>query len=241
MVLALPRLLGTAWASAGRQSRPARPGLGRRRRARVVAAARWLAMVAVAFPILATAVDPGPAARAGRRLTLGGAPAGGPSAAALAGLLAAGAGRRPGLPVVAAARALPADPALRGRHADRRPSPRRARRRAGAACAPGLRPDHHRLARRRRRARPRRARSSRSCWSRATGRAGARDRRRRRRRRRGSATATAPGSRGSSRSTSPLRARRGRQPGDGGQHHATAPSSTTWPSRWSGSTTTPRR
>ena len=164
MVVTLPRILGTAWASLGKQSTLLGRAWGDADLLEV--AARAVAILAVTFPILATAVILTRLVRSVVRSVL--APHPGQAAAPRCGRPGGRrAGRRPGLGLVAAPGHLPSDPALRGRHAP-----------AGRAGAAGRRPPARRPVWSRAsaarwspagptatRAPPASTRSSRWCWS----------------------------------------------------------------------------
>ena len=219
-------------------------------------AARCIAIVAVAFPILATAVILFRLVRkivgSTWRRTRG--PSGTPRAGRPGRRRP---GRRPGLGLVAAPRHLPADPALRGRHAGagragaarRRRAPRRpgSSRASAAAWSPAgptttPRPTRSTPAARAGAGPPRRRRDRRH--GRRRGLRGRRRRRRAGRRHRARPPATAPGADGPAVGVpvqQAARPRGRRQPGDGGQHHRQHHPATTWRSRWSGSRTTPPR
>ena len=175
-----------------------------------------IAIVAVRFPILAIAVILIRLLRQRRRLGAWRRTAGqaGPPRPRRPGRRRPG--RRAGLGLVAARRHLPADPALRGRHpARRRASALRTRAPRADRLVAGQRGhDRHRLGRRRRppdrREAPARAGPGPARLGRA---ASARLRRHRRLRRdRAAAVLGVPVQQAAG-------ARRGRQPGDGGQHH----------------------
>ena len=167
MVLTLPRILGTAWASVEQAGHAARPRLVRRRRARGrrPAASRSSRSSSRSWPsrcILVRLVRK----IVGSHLAAHPRPSGPPRAGRPGRRRP---GRRPGLGLVAAPRHLPPDPALRGRHAGAG--------RAGAARRPALRADPARrgpagswspAGPTATRGPPAHTRSSRSCWSPAT-------------------------------------------------------------------------